>query len=1007
MGESNDDFSKKLIGWKKKWAVQADYDPEGLSLRLGGMRGGTKDLGRVPGFDSVRQLHLVEASLTEDWFQLLNSHKHITSLSLESVLLPPGCQLPAHVREIAFRRVPSESIAELLESNLANLTHLGLKELDFTNALYIVVQQLNALTQLDLESTWPPGALGDKLLLTHLRLSQLTLNPEFVDWVKALRGLTHIEFAGTRFYELEPDFFKDARTLIIGRSEFKVLPEYTGNTLERLSLTYLPLAKIPASFMQPTLKSLELRGTEITELPVGIEKLDKIEELSVAQCRVKRLPGHMACVKRLRKLDLASLPIENLPAWLGEASSLEYLSLCGCRLSDIPEEIALPLVNRMTVKDEWGRWEAPSKDNPGSKTLYVKDLMIRSFDPRFLVSNIADQLLLYYYRAQKKVAHETTLFVLGASEHLRKQAIRALLEEGVLDEGHRGHGMIALDVGSPELAFGGEYYHSIEKTIKRLPGDLRLHIQEVVDGAAYNVAHPAFFLDSCIYLVLLDEENSTSISTQATSFAYMIEQSAPNAALVFCVVEGGRGPEAKGQSPGEGTGAITFPGEQLLASLGVSLPSDSCVVRMESPGMDDEEFEKSQRVLSGTVFSMIERLPIMEWHFPIAWSNIRREMEAQFKAFSHISRERFMEICKRYLMGELKQLSTGTDAIGRDFLLALLRWLNESGVTFISDEGTRHDQANVFHAGWVRQCVYGVLQYARREYGLTSIARIEEAADNKSDKDAEELLETRFLQHAQPLLGMLQESGLCVDLESNSNDFFAGRQLLFPLFRSLLATNPYSPSLLGPDQIRDWLASATAPTKITTRHYVIDFSVLTQGFYSAFLATVYRNYQSTLEAWGIASLPEACWAVGWEGGLFAFPPKDIGGTRPELRSGSLLVLGSPGSPARMHIYASGAACPVFPPHWQRARSHNVLAYATVALDAFWGTLRKHPSLKGTERHTVYFEETLGDDSALIPLEDIKAYRDAGRADYYCAPLRKTFDVGRTFLTTYPNPHSGK
>ena len=979
----NDALENQLAKWQKNHAQYAQYDSMDQSITLRGIRSGAVELSRLPDFSLVRKLRLIESTLSLDWFKLIQEYVHIESVVFEDAFSPPDCKLPDHVHDVSFRLVPTGSVATLLKSNMANLTHVTLKEVEFNKNLETIIKKLDQLHHLDLESTKPPGPLGEKPHLTHLRLSQLELESNFVNWVEQLHGLTHIEFVGTGFTEITSSFIKNAKTLIIRMSEITQLPEYKGKSLECLALTNVDLTEIPVSFMQATLKSLELSRTNVYSLPTAIETLGELEELALQQCKITQLPKQMACTAKLKKLDLSSLPITSLPEWLKEATNLEYLDICDCHLIDIPERIALPLLrnSKMEVKNARGQWEVA----PNAQGFYIKGLRIQGFDPRYLTSGYAKQLLPYFYKSQKRPGHEATLFVVGADEYRRRKAIRALLDEDIFDEERvEGHGVATLETGTPELAFGGVYFFDDQE--KRLPNDLRLHIHDVISGIAYDVAHPTFFLDSCLYLVLIDSESGRSIYDQAKYFLYSIEQKAPHASIVFCVTS-------------DNENQVPFSEEHLLKSLNGSLSCATCAKVMPiHDDNDSEEYDEFQKIFSGTVFSMIERLPIMKWQIPVAWMSIRKDIESRFRGGEdHIGFDVFRKLCEYYLLEELNSVFHGINAIDPNFLTGILQWLKESGVIFFPLEGTSQFPNTIFNSQWVKQCVYGILHYARQTPGLASLTEIWEMADEKID---EELLDTEFVNHPEPLLNFLQNAGLGIASSSGID-----ARLLFPLFRSILAPTMYSSKTLSPYEIRHWLTNATAPTGVTNRHYVIDLSVLTEEFYSSFLHTLHKRYQRILEAWGLSSSKEACWCIGREGGLFAFPPKD---DDREIRSGSLLVMGVPGSPARMHIYASGATGPTFPSHWQHGRSHHILAYATMALNAFRETLSRHQILEeGMVRHVIYFEETLGDESTLIPLEDIKAYKEAGRSGYYCAPLKKLFDVKRIFETTYPNPVSEK
>ncbi|TXG47005.1 hypothetical protein EZV62_026299 [Acer yangbiense] len=107
----------------------------------------------------------------------------------------------------------------------------------------------------------------------------------------------------------------------------------------KFSLRYcLSLTKFP--HISGNIKSLDLSGSGVEEVPSTIESLSKLEHLNMKECgSLKRISESICKLKSLDRLDLSGcLELESFPDIL-EGMELKYLDLSGTEIKELPPSI--------------------------------------------------------------------------------------------------------------------------------------------------------------------------------------------------------------------------------------------------------------------------------------------------------------------------------------------------------------------------------------------------------------------------------------------------------------------------------------------------------------------------------------------------------------------------------------------------------------------------------------------------------------------------------------------
>ncbi|XP_042036571.1 probable disease resistance protein At4g27220 [Salvia splendens] len=126
--------------------------------------------------------------------------------------------------------------------------------------------------------------------------------------------------------------------------------------LSTLLLCENPLELIPESFFSRMrgLRTLDLRGTELTKLPNSVSELKSLKALHLEYChRLENVP-YLGKLKELGELNLSRTAIKKVPHGLDELLNLEFLSMDAPLLKMLPRGLLLKLVHLQYINLPFG-----------------------------------------------------------------------------------------------------------------------------------------------------------------------------------------------------------------------------------------------------------------------------------------------------------------------------------------------------------------------------------------------------------------------------------------------------------------------------------------------------------------------------------------------------------------------------------------------------------------------------------------------------------------------------
>ena len=303
-----------------------------------------KKLTELP--DSLWKLtHLTSLKLSQNKLtslpDLLGQFTQLTDLNLSSNKLTSLPDSLGQLTQLTTLDLSSNKLTSLPDSlgQLTQLTTLDLSSNKLTS-LPDSLGQLTQLTDLDLsynQLTTLPDSLGQFTQLTELNLSnnQLTTVPISLGNLSNLHSLIIASNQLTEF----PNCIRsltNLKFLYIYDNRLATLPDWINQNqfLEILSIGKNLLTTLPETIGSLTrLKKLWLQygndGNPLEILPIYISKLDSLDTLGIADCKLSNLPNWIGDLKSLRVLFLTKNKLVDIPSSLTQLEHLSDLILDG------------------------------------------------------------------------------------------------------------------------------------------------------------------------------------------------------------------------------------------------------------------------------------------------------------------------------------------------------------------------------------------------------------------------------------------------------------------------------------------------------------------------------------------------------------------------------------------------------------------------------------------------------------------------------------------------------
>lgn len=908
----------------------------------------------------IKAFSFDDCQIDGTWLSLLNSFAKATTYSFKFTKISGRPDPLAYMTELTLIDMAGEQVVHLFSPVVCeHLRILHLEGVNLNDELNKLISDMAQLTDLTIKSVTAIGGFGPKEKLTSLDLERITLHSDFTHWLSERRNLSSIRLSRLQLEKPLPGaVFTDAERIVLDTCSFSRLESCDCPKLKELTIHGLPISDIPSGYLGCELTKLSIQNTQIPTIN-EISHLPQLVELHLGNnSQLQTLPNEMASLTPLKRLSIPNLILpDGLPLWLPDASALERLDLTGCSLGTLSSKIGNFLAQRFRVVENIPDNET-IKGIPGDKTnafVAVKGLFIGDMDARLLtLSSKPEELLSYYYNQDRLTAHEIKVFVLGASAVLTRRALESILSEpDIADLATSARGFRMMDLRHYDLK---QFRRSC-----RFDSDVTLHVYEMSDSPVHTLAHPLFFSESSLYLVVLDSSGGPRIEQELQYWLTLLESYCANGHIVFCLAKTERaGPPLQSCAPPPCLRRTAW-------------TSDFCLLDLTDDDTIDGELAPQE--LLETIVRGVDKVKSYHWQVPEQWIRIKKHLQSLFRGLDALNLARLQGIIEYYHSDKEKEKSKKT-IIPEGVIQGIIRWLREIGAMEcrgIPDGLPDH----VFASRWFASCLYSVLDYAQVLGGTVTTRRIIERAD----EDDDELVATSFSRRAELVFDSLRMAGLCLSFDLN-NGTRQENAYYFPMVAGMLASQKAMGSKAIQGDISAEIQNLMNMKPGEHAHYLVRCPIVTEGLLSSFIIRVYTDI------WRSGFCKQNTTLLGHDG-LFAWPATD----RPlsDQTSFQLFIAGAIGSPGDIHIFIAA------PDTGSGDTSGNVAPQrrklAKLILDSLNKTLASvihSPEIR--KKCRVFFEERRDDEYFTIPLDDILDAYKSRREGYYCAQVEATLNV---------------
>lgn len=364
-------FGQRLDQWCKEWGRfdnrQGAKEKILECISQGGTKLDLKGLGlySLPGFLFSELPQLQSLDLSGNWLKDLPGIDQLSQLTILNLrgnhlkTLPENFGQLSQLRELDL----SSNLITVLPDSFGKLSLLTALDLS-SNTLTSLPESFGKLSQLttlnlqfNRDLTSLPNSLVNLLRLRNLNLehSGVTVLPPGIN---NLRRLEHFKTLGTPFeqdlnreleswYKTESYYHRDEQrtrivdcikhqktTLDLSDTGIRSLPECLFTKLPQLTTLNLKgtnISTLPVNFSRfSNLVELNLRWSSLTSLPADFGDLPNLETLDLSlNINFTSLPDSFGKLKKLTNLSLHSTGIRNLPRSFGELPQLTTLDLSG------------------------------------------------------------------------------------------------------------------------------------------------------------------------------------------------------------------------------------------------------------------------------------------------------------------------------------------------------------------------------------------------------------------------------------------------------------------------------------------------------------------------------------------------------------------------------------------------------------------------------------------------------------------------------------------------------
>jgi internalin A len=401
------------------------------------------------------------------------------------------------------------------------------------------------------------------------------------------------------------------------------------------------------------LRSLELEGTQLRELPPEIGHLINLRKLSVSANQLRELPPEIGHLTNLQVLSLSSNQLSTLPREIGHLTNLRELHLDSNQLRELPPEIER-LAN-LQVLSLSGNLGLP----------IAEEILSDHRNPQ--------KILNYYFQSLKgRPINEAKIIVIGESSVGKTSLIKRLLYDTFDANEDKTHGI--------------EIYPW--KDVKVNDQTVQLNVWDFGGQELMHATHQFFFTNRTLYILVVNARENQN-DQRADYWLTKIRSLAKHSPVL---VVGNKLDQATSESNSHGKFQVDE--YALLAKYG-NIKGFYGICCDKKRGEYDGDFTHFKRAL----VTQIGMLAEIHKPFPNDWFSMKEHLATMPEDF--ISYDEYIRRCE--MRGITKQLDQET----------LVEFLHDLGIVLSFRKDSRLQDTQVRNPKWVTKGVYAIVESQR------------------------------------------------------------------------------------------------------------------------------------------------------------------------------------------------------------------------------------------------------------------------------------------------------
>ncbi len=492
--------------------------------------------------------------------------------------------------------------------------------------------------------------------------------------------------------------------------------------LTSLNLAGTQISELPAWFSQLTnLTSLYLSETQISELPAWLSQLTNLTSLDFSVTQISKLPESLGQLTNLTSLDFSVTQISKLPESFGQLTNLTSLDFSETQISKLPESFG-QLTKLTSLNLSRTQINTLPKTIASFSNIEELDLSDNTYD--MLPIELLDLGLVFDFDSDVLFygicLHNVELEEMDINIFRRPiNEIRQYYEEMERGSAHLNEARVVFlgdrDAGKSSIIhrlIKGIHNPNLESTPGIAINEIKFQIgSEIMTAKIWDFGgdeimhsmHEFFMRDNCVYIIVLDGR----------------QDDRPDYWLEFVRRYANHSPVIIIRNKMEQTRQSIINGIELARRYQDIIPEQFEILEISCKEIGDK-YDKCFNAFKETLIKTLTKTKGYRKRWAASWLSVKQQLEQMED--THKNKRNYIE-ARDYI--EYCEEAGISNTFNQD---VLLRWLNELGIVFSykSQSDFVVDDLRVLRPQWITNGIYKIITSSKAKdcKGLLSVDTI-------------------------------------------------------------------------------------------------------------------------------------------------------------------------------------------------------------------------------------------------------------------------------------------